>query len=71
MMTPIKTSEWETPIVPSIKQDGTIRICGDYKITFNPIMKVNGYPLPRIEELFAKLLGGEKICKIDLKQAYK
>ena len=28
---PVEFSEWTTPIVPIVKEDGTIRICGDYK----------------------------------------
>lgn len=33
-------------------------------------MEVDRYPLPRIEEVFAKLRGGEHYTKIDLKMAY-
>ena len=28
-------SQWAAPIVPIVKGDGTIRICGDYKLTVN------------------------------------
>ena len=28
---PIQYSKWAAPIVPTLKGDGTVRICGDYK----------------------------------------
>lgn len=64
-------SSWGTPIVPILKKNGEIRICGDYKVTVNPQLVVEQYPLPRIEELFAKLHGGKEFSKIDLSMAYQ
>lgn len=64
-------SDYGTPIVPVVKKNGDIRICGDYKITINPKLKRDYYPLPRIDELFASLSGGEKFTKIDLTHAYE
>lgn len=64
-------SDYGTPIVPVVKENGDIRICGDYKVTINPKLKRDYYPLPRIDELFAKLSGGEKFTKIDLRHAYE
>ena len=29
---PIYFSEWAPPIVPALKKDGTVKICGDYKL---------------------------------------
>ena len=63
-------SEWAAPIVPVIKRDGTIRICGDYKIIVNQAACVDAYPLPRVDDLFASLAGGTSFTKLDLAHAY-
>ncbi|KAI7801955.1 hypothetical protein IRJ41_019354, partial [Triplophysa rosa] len=63
-------SDWATPIVPIVKKSGDVRICGDFKVTINPVLQVDQYPLPRIEDIFASLSGGQRFSKIDLAQAY-
>ena len=70
ILTKVEWSEWATPIVPVPKKDGSVRLCGDYKITVNPELQAEQYPLPRIEDIFANLAGGQKFSKIDLRQAY-
>ncbi|XP_018406799.1 PREDICTED: uncharacterized protein K02A2.6-like [Cyphomyrmex costatus] len=70
IFTKTENSEWATPIVPVLKANGTIRICGDYKSTINPKLIIDEHPLPTTNELFAKLAGGVKFSKIDLRQAY-
>ena len=70
ILTKVEWSDWATPIVPVPKKDGSVRICGDYKGTVNPELQAEKYPLPRIEDIFAKLSGGQKFSKIDLRQAY-
>ncbi|CAL9705831.1 unnamed protein product [Knipowitschia caucasica] len=65
---PVKFSEWATPILPVLKPDGGARICGDYKLTVNPVSKLEQYPIPRLEDL---LTGGEKFSKLDLSHAYQ
>lgn len=67
----VEYSDYGTPIVPVIKKTGEVRICGDYKVTVNPKLIREPYPMPRIEELFAALSGGEKYSKIDLTNAYQ
>lgn len=67
----VEYSDYGTPIVPVIKKNGDIRICGDYKITINPKLQRDHYPLPRIEELFASLSGGSSFTKLDLTHAYE
>lgn len=63
-------SEWATPIVPVSKKDGSVRICGDFKVTLSPVLEVDQYSLPRIEDIFAALSGGLQFSKMDLQHAY-
>lgn len=65
----VNTSRWATPIVPVLKKNNKIRICGDFSVTINPKLLVE-HPLPKIDELFASMAGGIKFTKIDLQQAY-
>ncbi|BHF63688.1 hypothetical protein SprV_0200668200 [Sparganum proliferum] len=67
---PLQYSEWAVPIVPVLKSDGSVRICGDYKFTINSATKLNPYPLSRIEDLYASLAGGHQFTTLDLKHAY-
>ena len=67
---PISWSEWATPIVPVMKKNGAVCICGDFKVTINSQLKVEQYPLPKFEDIFANLARGKQFSKIDLKNAY-
>lgn len=66
----VDTSEWATPIVPVIKKNGQIHICGDFSVTLNAQLIVDDHPLPTADELFASMAGGVIFSKIDLLQAY-
>ncbi|KAK3712034.1 hypothetical protein QZH41_000190 [Actinostola sp. cb2023] len=68
ILSKVEYSEWATPIV--VKRNGSVRICGDFKVTVNPVLLAEQYPLPRIEDIFANLAGGQHFSKIDLRQAY-
>ncbi|XP_063534911.1 uncharacterized protein K02A2.6-like [Cydia strobilella] len=70
VLTPVDRSDWATPIVPVVKKDGNVRICADYKLTLNRMLEVDRYPLPRVDDLLARLYGGKRFSKIDLSQAY-
>ena len=67
----VEFSNWAAPIVPVVKQDGSVRICGDYKLTVNQVAETDTYPLPRIEDMFASLSGGKTFTKLDLLHAYQ
>ena len=47
----ISHSNWAALIVTVPKKDGSVRICGNYKVTVNPVLEGDQYPLPRAEDL--------------------
>ena len=69
---PVDYSDWAAPIVAVLKPDKkSVRICGDFRTTVNPVSKLHRYPVPRVEDLFAGLVKGKTFSTIDLKQAYQ
>ena len=44
---PIQYSKRAAPTVPILKDDGTVRICGDYKQTINQASLCGKYPVPK------------------------
>ena len=68
---PVQFADWATPIVPVIKPDGGVRLCADFKVTINPHTRLDHYPIPRIEDLFATLGSGKTYTKLDMSQAYQ
>ncbi|XP_028172425.1 uncharacterized protein K02A2.6-like isoform X2 [Ostrinia furnacalis] len=67
---PVDCSDWATPLVIVHKPDGALRICADYKVTLNKVLKVDKYPVPKIDDLLTKLSGYNYFTKLDLSQAY-
>lgn len=64
----VEFSDWAAPIVAVLKSDmSSVRICGDFKTTVNSASPLDRYPIPKIEDLFITLHGGEAIYKIRLK----
>ncbi|XP_039602322.1 uncharacterized protein K02A2.6-like [Polypterus senegalus] len=70
ILSKVDWSPWATPVVPIINRNGTVRLCGDFKVSINPVLQVEQYPLPRIEDIFASLSGGQRFSKLDLADAY-
>ena len=54
----VERSDWASPIVCVPKKDGSIRICGDFKVSINRVLLENPYPLRDTEDVFATLGGG-------------
>ena len=71
IISPVEFSKWAAPIVPVMKTNGDVRICGDYKCTVNQVSKLDNYPIPKTEDLLATLGGGKKFTKLDMLQTYQ
>ena len=67
----VSYSEWAAPVVLVPKTEGTIRLCGDYKVTINPQLEIDQYLLPKLDNIFATLAEGKWLSKIDLKHSYQ
>lgn len=71
ILTPVRYSQWASPIVVVPKSDGSIRMCVDCKATINKFVKTEHYPLPVIDDIFANIAGSKVFSVIDLKGAYQ
>jgi hypothetical protein len=62
-------SPWGAPVIFVPKNDGTQRMCVDYR-SLNEVTIKNKYPLPRIDDLFDQLNGACVFSEIDLWSGY-
>ena len=51
---PVSYNDWASPVVHVQKENGEIRVCGDYK-KVNERIEDEGYKLPTVQDLFVKL----------------
>ncbi len=65
----LNKSPYGAPVLFVHKKDGTLKMCVDYR-ALNKAMVKNRYPLPRIDDLFDRLLGTNVFSKIDLHSGY-
>jgi hypothetical protein len=63
------SSPWGAPVIFVPKNDGTQRVCMDYR-ALNEVVIKNKYPLPRIDDLFDQLHGACVFSKINLRSGY-
>ena len=62
ILSKVEYSEWATPIVPVVKRNGSVCVCGDFKVSVNPVLRVEQYPVPHIEDInFLLIWLGENI----------
>ena len=63
-------SKWAAPVVVVPKLDGHLQLCGEYKVTINPMLYMVQYSLPQFDDIFATLAGGQQFSTLDLAHAY-
>jgi hypothetical protein len=63
------SSPWGAPVLFVQKNDGSQRMCVDYRSLNDVTVKIK-YPLPRIEDLFDQMRGARVFSKIDLRSGY-
>ncbi|GKC15037.1 putative reverse transcriptase domain-containing protein, partial [Tanacetum coccineum] len=63
------SSPWGAPVLFVKKNDGSFRMCIDYR-ELNKLTVKNRYPLIRIDNLFNQLQGSSVYSKIDLRSGY-
>lgn len=71
LLEPVESSEWATPILPVVKVDESICLCGDYKVTVNKNLVVDRYSIPQVNELLRMFQGATNFCTLDLCLAYQ
>lgn len=62
-------SEWISPIVPILKENGDVRICIDMRRA-NTAIKRENHPLPTMDQLLTKIKDAEVFSKLDIKDAF-
>ena len=68
----VDSSEWAAAIVVVLNKDcKSVRICGDFSVTVNPVSKLDRYHISKVEDLFARLSKSKLFSKLDLSQAYQ
>ena len=53
---PITHNSWAAAVVPILKPNEKIRLCGDYKLIVNRAAKLYTYPIPTLDDVFCGLL---------------
>ena len=63
------SSNWAAPIVLVKKEDGSLRMCVDYR-RLNAVSPSDAYPMPRVDDLIDRLGGARYITTLDLSRGY-
>jgi hypothetical protein len=69
-VTKVFSSNWASPTVNVLKNNGSLRICGDFSSSVNKYLDPVQSPLPSIDEVITKVGCATIFSKIDLANAF-
>jgi hypothetical protein len=70
VLVPVESSRWATPIVTPLKSDGSPRVCGDFKVSVNPLLYQKATTTLEAEDMFAALKHASFFSKVDFQNAF-
>lgn len=70
ILTPVEHSNWSTSLLFVPKPDGSVRPCGNFKATVNPLLKEVAPPQINMENILCDLAGNKYFSNLDFAQAY-
>jgi hypothetical protein len=70
IITPVSYSEWAAPVVVVRKANGNIRLCADYSTGLNKQLQDHLYPVPVIDDIYARIGPKKWYSIIDIRDAY-
>ena len=69
-ITKVFSNDWSSPTVNVMKDDNTVRICGDFSSTVNQSLDPVQSPLPSIDEVISQVGCAKIFSKIDVSHAF-
>ena len=54
----VEHSHWAALLMAMVRSNQkSVRICDDFRVTVNPLLKLHCYPIPKIDDIFATTRG--------------
>ncbi|KYN01443.1 Uncharacterized protein K02A2.6 [Cyphomyrmex costatus] len=66
IISPIKHSDWTTPIAVIRKKNGSVMICPDFSTGLNELLEPNRHPFPLPDEIFSQFSNYKYFSQLDL-----
>ena len=71
VITKVYSSNWASPTLNVLKQNGCVRICGDFSAIVNKFLNPVHTPLPTVDDVISQVGEAKYFSKIDLTNAFR